>query len=186
MTFTSFKEKSKNVRRAREQLAIKVLESLSGSDLDEGLKRKLMGGALAAGMAAGALGGGGVRPDVSKAPTAVEAPSKGYNIPSLEVRRAQIAKRKGKDMFASALAKIAKRKERENKKMKDLLGTPNQMRNSAIETPSTGNQPEDMGNTGGNSARNFKNSVRYKLSKEGLDGGNRKFRDLTGPRRKKT
>ena len=121
---------TERVRKARLQLAERVLESLYGGDLDEGLKRKLMGGALAAGMAAGAIGGG-VKPDVTKAPTAVEAPSNKYNIPPLAVRQAQIAKRK------------ADSKAKTDARMKDLLGTPNQMRNSAIEVPRTGDQPED-------------------------------------------
>ena len=117
---------TERVRKARLQLAERVLESLYDGDLDEGFKSALMKGGLAAGLAAGAMGGG-VKPDVTKEPTAVEAPSNKYKIPPLAVRQAQIAKRKA--------ARDAR--------MKDLLGTPEDMRNSAIKVPRTGDQPED-------------------------------------------
>tara|TARA_R110002096_G_scaffold243837_1_gene436028 strand:+ start:147 stop:665 length:519 start_codon:yes stop_codon:yes gene_type:complete len=120
---------TERVRKARLQLAERVLESLYDGDLDEGFKSALMKGGLAAGLAAGAMGGG-VKPDVTKEPTAVEAPSKQQNY-FLAARQANIAKRKA----ASKAARDAR--------MKDLLGTPEDMRNSAIKVPRTGDQPED-------------------------------------------
>tara|TARA_Y100001973_G_C5069374_1_gene266752 strand:+ start:170 stop:733 length:564 start_codon:yes stop_codon:yes gene_type:complete len=58
------------LKTARLQLAQKVLESLYGDDLDEGLKSALMKGGLAAGLAAGALGGGAKTAPPKATPTA--------------------------------------------------------------------------------------------------------------------
>ena len=79
---------TRNIRleNARIELTARVYEALQDGNLDEGLRSALMKGALATGLAAGALGGGakfaGKAPQAPQAVTQKQAPVKKTKEPS--------------------------------------------------------------------------------------------------------
>jgi hypothetical protein len=139
------------LENARIELAARIYERLEDGSLDEGWRKKLAGGLLAG--LGGTLGYGAY-----KAANLPKQPS--LRISSLEDRKAQISKEDAqKKLNKDAVRNVLDRYYRRNAP-------------KAVDLPQ-GTQPEDMGGTGGNKARDFKKTSRYNFARGGLDANPR-------------